>query len=281
MKKYNLLVLGILAVGCNKSNSSDTKCGAGTSLVNGVCTVPAATKTYVQVDHLGRPGINEALLITNDFHNGYNATAPSFTGVPKATLDTVVGEAKTVLKAIYLGSCFVSGELGLTTTNALKPAAVQCAQVGAAVFSDSAHTVIATDAAASAQTYADKTFTQFVPDVMRINTSAPSGYLSPCSLTAATDSKQLLCGGRLIDDDVIDVTYNYLIGGLAGQTSTVDPSPLGTQVRALTSDGVAFDNTAKAGEGNNKNGLSDGVASNTQQGHTAPSSTFPYSAPPF
>lgn len=326
MKKYNLLLLGILAVGCSKkaspTNTNNTTCGAGTSLVDGVCTaaaasndcgagtslvngkcaptvvcgggtvvannqcVPDTTKTYVQVDHLGRPGINEALLITNDFHNGYNATAPSFTGVPADTLNQVVGEAKTVLKAIYLGSCLLSGTLGLTPgpapATALKPGLVPCADVGGGLFVGGdaiAGTQLTTTTKAQAQVYADRMFAQFVPDVMRINTSGPSNYLTPCN--DPTAASPLLCGGRLIDDDVIDVTYNYLIGGLAGKPSSLDNSGLATQVRALTSDGVAFDSTATAGAGHNKNGLSDPVAANSQQGHPAPSATFPYSAPPL
>src|SRR5258708_1301401 len=67
-----------------------------------------------QVEQPGGPGINEALLYTEAFNAGYNATAPSFTGVPPDTLNAVVGEAKTVLKALYLGGCLLNGALGLT-----------------------------------------------------------------------------------------------------------------------------------------------------------------------
>ena len=274
------------------TDPAETTCAAGTTLTNGACVPNAATVTYVQVDHLGRPGINEALLITNDFHNGYNATAPSFTGVPADTLNQVVGEAKTVLKAIYLGSCLVSGTLGLTagpapSGTALKPGLVPCADVGGNVFEGGnaiTGTVVSATSKAGAQTYADKTFAQFVPDVMRINTGAPSNYLTPCG--DPTTPSPLLCGGRNVDDDVIDVTYNYLIGGLAG---TAGPKNSGdataAQVRALTSDGVAYDSTPATGPtasttAHNK-GLTDGVATNSQQGHPAPSATFPYSAAPF
>src|SRR5688572_13025218 len=59
-------------------------------------------KVFKQVEHLARPGINEVLLFTNGFNAGFNATAPSFTGVPADTLTAVVNEAKTVLKALYL-----------------------------------------------------------------------------------------------------------------------------------------------------------------------------------
>ncbi|MBA2542044.1 MAG: DUF4331 family protein [Deltaproteobacteria bacterium] len=267
---------------------ADAVCGAGTTLTDGMCLPdPGPGVVFRQVEHLARPGINEALLITDGFLEGYNATAPSFTGVPTDVLNAVVAEAKTVLKAIYLGSCLVSGTLGLTEGaggTALKPGLVPCADVGNDIFSDGdalTGTVLETTSAAQAQVYADRMFAQFVPDVMRINT-ATNNYLTPCG--TPTDALPLLCGGRRVDDDVIDVTYNYLIGGLAGTPGPQNdnnPANLGDQVRALTSDGVAFDTAANAGAGNNKNGLTDGVASNTQQDHPATTTTFPYSAAPF
>ncbi|MBA3499337.1 MAG: hypothetical protein H0T65_03135, partial [Deltaproteobacteria bacterium] len=62
---------------------------------------------YKQIEQLARPGINEALLISEGFLDGYNATAPTFKGVPPEVLAQVVGEAKTVLKALYLGGCLL------------------------------------------------------------------------------------------------------------------------------------------------------------------------------
>jgi hypothetical protein len=73
-----------------------------------------APRTYRQIEHLARPGINEALLISDGFLAGYNATAPSFAGVDPTTLGMVVDEAKTVLKALYLGACLLNGALGLS-----------------------------------------------------------------------------------------------------------------------------------------------------------------------
>lgn len=304
MKKYTIALALILLAGCDDKDDNKTVCGEGTTLMNGVCTssgglecgpgtvagadnkcVPAGTtKTFVQVEHLARPGINEALLLSDGYHAGFNATAPSFTGVPPATLDLVVGEAKTVLKAIYLGSCLVSGTLGLTAGtegSALKPGLVACADVGNDIFSDGdalTGTQLSPTTAAQAQAYADRMFAQFIPDVMRIDTSAASNYLSPCG--TPTDAKPLLCGGRLVNDDVIDVTYNYLIGGLAGTAGPQGTTGVAAQVRALTSDGVAFAPGA-AGSGQNTNGLTDGNAANTQQGHPAVSAAFPYSAAPL
>ena len=214
------------------------------------------TVTYKQIEHLGRPGIAEALLLTNGYLAGYNATAPTFTGVPAATLDLVVGEAKTVLKAIYYGTCLINGAAGLTAGangTGLKPAQVPCAAVGGAIFTEGTlgGVTLTADIKTAAQTYADKVFSQFEADVMRIDTAVASGYLTLCDATAPA-GKPLLCGGRVLTDDVIDITYTYLLSGaLPGAPSF------------LIQDGVSF------------------AGSNSNQGHPAVSATFPYSAPPI
>jgi len=264
----------------------DAVCGAGTVLMDGMCLPDPAgpPKVFSQIEHLARPGINEALLLSDGFLAGYNATAPSFTGVPSDVLNQVVAEAKTVLKAVYLGSCLTSGVLGLTAGangSALKPGLVPCVEVGGDIFTNGnplTGTTLTTATQTQAQVYADRMFAQFVPDVMRVDTSAASNYLTPCG--DPTASKPLLCGGRRLDDDVIDVTYNYLIGGLAGTPGGITNDVPG-QVRALTSDGVAYSTTSNAGAGNNKNGLTNGVAGNGNQGHPAITDAFPYSAAPF
>lgn len=209
--------------------------------------------TYKQIEQLARPGIAEALLLSDGYLAGYNATAPTFTGVDSATLGLVVGEAKTVLKAIYLGVCLVDGLAGLDENSGLHPAGLTCVAVGTDLFSDQAATVLTDTAKTGAQAYADKVFDQFEPDVMRIDTSGASGYLTLCG---DADSKPLLCGGRKLTDDVIDITYDYLLAGAAIDGS----SP--AQFQALVSDGVSYD------------------GNNPQQGHPAISGSFPYSAPP-
>ncbi len=264
---------------------SDVACGAGTVLTAGMCLPDVGPRTFTQIEHLARPGINEALLLSDGFNNGYNATAPTFTGVPTDVLNQVVAEAKTVLKAIHLGSCLVQGTLGLTAgqngTN-LGTAFIKCGAVGGDVFVGGdpiTGTVISTAAAASATAYADKVFAQFIPDVMRIDTAVASNYLTPCDDPA--QPLPLLCGGRRLDDDVIDVTYNYLITSLSG-TPGAQNDGLAGQVRALTSDGVAYDVGSTAGNGGNKNGLTNGLGNNnSQQGHPAILTAFPYSAAPF
>jgi hypothetical protein len=252
----SLSLVAALGAGCGDDSAnmaSPDAAGSGSDIDAADNPMP----TYKQVEQLARPGIAEALLLSDGFLAGYNATAPTFTGVDSATLGMVVGEAKTVLKAVYLGVCLVNGVAGLTADNGAHPAGLACAAVGTDLFSDAGGTVLTAEALAGAQAYADKVFGQFEPDVMRIDTSAASGYLTLCG---DADSTPLLCGGRKLDDDVIDITYFYLLAGASVPSGLAGNVP---QAVALTQDGVSFD-------GNNSN-----------QGHPAVSDTFPYSAPPI
>ena len=230
---------------------------------------PPTGATFHQVEQLARPGINEALLITEAFNAGFNATAPSFTGVPSDTLNAVVGEAKTVLKALYLGGCLLDGALGLSAAQGVKPAGMTCHAVGPAIWTEGTLAgVTLTDASkTAAQAYADKVFGQFIPDVMRVDTAVTSHYLTPCGA-----GSQLLCGGRFLNDDVIDVTYNYLFSGLAVGPGNFD------QIHALIADGAVFDNANPA---NNSESFINGDPNNRAQGHPNVSQGFPYSAAPF
>jgi Domain of unknown function (DUF4331) len=235
-------------------------------------TPPSTTPTFHQVEHLARPGINEALLITEAFNAGYNATAPSFAGVPAETLTAVANEAKTVLKALYLGGCLINGVAGLNPTNGVHPAGMTCHEVGTKIFMPDGITL--TDASkAAAQAYADKVFGQFIPDVLRIDTDVtPSNYLNLCG-----GNGPLLCGGRFLNDDVIDITYNYLLNGAANYLNPGDGGALDKQFLALTSDGVTFSKDSAK----NSDALSKPDPANQQQGHPDVSNAFPYSAPPF
>ncbi|HET9626963.1 MAG TPA: DUF4331 family protein [Kofleriaceae bacterium] len=233
----------------------------------------SGTVAFHQVEHLARPGINEALLFTSAYLNGYNATAPSFTGVDQATLGQVVGEAKTVLRAIYLGACFINGAAGLTADTGVHPAGMTCHAVGAALFN--ADGVTQTQASIDASNkYADAVFNLFEPDVMRIDTSAPSDYLGLCG-AATNPNTPLLCGGRRLTDDSIDITYDFLLNGA---DQYLNPSHNNPQFIALTSDGVSYSTTNAA---MNSHSLSTPDAKNAAQGHPDTLATFPYSAPPF
>lgn len=246
--------------------------GCGTDGSTAPDAAPPAGTTYRQVEHLARPAINEALLITEAFNAGFNATAPSFAGVPSDTLNAVIGEAKTVLKALYLGGCLINGAAMLTTANGVKPAGMTCHEVGAKIFL--ADGVTLTDASKkAAQAYADKVFDQFIPDVLRADTGVtPSNYLNLCG-----GNGPLLCGGRFLNDDVIDITYNYLLNGAAQYLNPGGAGALEAQFIALTSDGVTFSKDIAK----NSDSLSKPDLANQNQGHPDVTPTFPYSAPPF
>jgi hypothetical protein len=235
--------------------------------------VPPTTTAFHQVEQLARPGINEALLISEAFNAGFNATAPSFAGVPADTLNAVVDQAKTVLSALYLGACLINGVAGLTPDTGVKPAAIKCHAVGPAIWMADGVT-LTPESKAAAAAYAEKVFNQFIPDVLRVDTSVTSSYLVPCG---TLDSTPLLCGGRFLNDDVIDVTYDYLLNGAANYLTPGDGGALDQQVLALVSDGVAFSKDPAR----NALSLSKPDLANQQQGHPDVTPTFPYSAPPF
>ena len=251
---------------------ADTTCGSGTTLQDGMCVPNTPNPTYVQVEHLARPGINEALVLSNSSLEGYNATAPSFAGASAADVATITGEAKTVLQAVYYGACLLNGVVGLSASTGVHPAGAQCAAVGGAIFQENnplTGVTLTSAAKTGAQAYADRVFAQFEPDVMRIDTGiATSGYLNLCG--DPTMPQPLLCGGRWLTDDVIDITYDYLIAGAAFGAS----SP--AQFKALVSDGVSY-SVATPGAVS----LSTPDPNNGNQGHPAVTNTFPYSAAPL
>ncbi len=269
------LALGTLATACGDDGPAATP--DAPAAVDAAVTPdapPPGPPVYRQIEQLARPGINEALLLSEGFLAGYNATAPTFTGVDAATLTAVVGEAKTVLKAIYLGTCLVNGVAGITDPQTgAKPAGLPCAAMGGAIFEGGdalTGTVVTATAMAGAQAYADRVFSQFIPDVMRIDTSVDSAYLTLCDGASAT--APLLCGGRKLNEDVIDITYYYLLAGAAVPTGL----PVAQSI-ALVSDGVLFSATGA----NNASTLQTPDPTNTHQFHPNVSSTFPYSAPPL
>jgi len=59
----------------------------------------------------------------------------------------------------------------------------------------------------------------FLPDIMRIDTTKPSGYAS------ATNSQGSLIGGRLLLDDVIDITLGALVGSPVGDNVSYNGTP--------------------------------------------------------
>jgi hypothetical protein len=265
----SIVSFAISVAGC-RSEAVDPRCGLDASVpITMEPDASVAMTSFVQVDYAGRPGIN-GLLLANEQASGIsNQFAPSFMGAVDGGEALIAADAKTTLKALYYGTCLINGAVGLTAATGLKPAAQQCQSVGTALFSDANRTTVSPATVIAAQAYADKVYEQFAPDVMRIDTSLPSAYLTLCGDGA---SRPLLCGGRTLSEDTIDITYGYLFAGLA------IPKGVYSQFTALVSDGVNFSADDSQNQGNGV--VSTGIA-NSNQYHPPVTSAFPYAPPPF
>lgn len=156
-------------------------------------------KSFEQVERLARPAVNEGLVVTNDFLNTLNKVTPAFEAAALAGQQPAAGAAGPIVGEVQRTLMALGNDEA--RTNAL---------IGA-----------------------------FLPDVMRIDTTAPSGYGS------ALNAQGSPIGGRLLKDDVIDITLSVLTNG------------------AITSDNVSYE----------------GVSGNPAQGHDPLISDFPYLAP--
>ncbi|MBX2863797.1 MAG: DUF4331 domain-containing protein [Leptolyngbyaceae cyanobacterium MAG.088] len=163
-------------------------------------STPDADGKFVQVERLARPGINEGLVLTNDFLNALNSVGPDFEAAalagkqPAADIaGPIVGEAKNTLLALGNSEERANALLGA-----------------------------------------------FLPDVMRIDTSGPSGYGNELNEAGSP------VRGRMLKDDVIDITLSVLSDG------------------AITTDNVSYE----------------GTPGNPSQGHQPLEPAFPYLAMP-
>lgn len=128
---------------------------------------PAKPGEWKQIERLARPGVNEGLVLTNDYLNTLNAVGPDFEAAvlkgDKAAGEAaapIIGEVSTVLKALGNDDKRVGALLGA-----------------------------------------------FLPDVMRIDTSGASGYANALNKLGSP------IRGRLLKDDVIDITLSVLSNG--------------------------------------------------------------------
>lgn len=149
------------------------------------------TRQFVQTEQLARPGINEALLFTQQNLAAYNRLQPTTQVTP--ALGAVATEAKSVL-------------LALGNSNAR----------------------------------ADALLRAFLPDVMRIDTTGPSGFGNALNTLGSP------IRGRMLSDDVVDIALTVLTNG------------------AVTTDNVSYE----------------GTPGNPAQGHDPLVPSFPYLALP-
>lgn len=154
---------------------------------------------YRQVERLARPAVNEGLVVTQDFLQALNAVTPSFEAAALA------------------------GE----------PSAAEAA---GPIVGEVKQTLLALG---NSEDRANALIGAFLPDVMRIDTTGPSGYANDLN------EKGSPVRGRLLEDDVVDITLSVLTDG------------------AITSDNVSYE----------------GTPGNPAQGHQPLDANFPYLAP--
>jgi len=131
-------------------------------------SVPSGPASFTQVERLAQPAINEGLIVTNDFLNTLNAIGPE---VEAALVEGATGCAGALGNAIIAEAAGTLLALGNTVPQAL--------------------------AICNA----------FLPDVMRIDVTGPSGY------AAAVNGIGRPVRGRMIKDDVIDITLGVIVPG--------------------------------------------------------------------
>ncbi|MEM9905142.1 MAG: DUF4331 domain-containing protein [Cyanobacteria bacterium P01_D01_bin.44] len=163
-------------------------------------STPGDEGEYVQVERLARPAINEGLILTNDFLNALNSVGPDFEAAALAGQN---------------------------------PAA----DIAGPIVAQAKQTLLAVG---NTEDRADALLGAFLPDVMRIDTSGPSGYANDLN------AKGSPVRGRMLEDDVIDITLSVLTDG------------------AITTDNVSYE----------------GTPGNPSQGHDPLEATFPYLALP-
>jgi hypothetical protein len=143
----------------------------------------------MQIERLARPAVNEGLLLTNDYLNTLNAVGPAFEAA--------------VLKG------------DKDATAAAAPIVGEVSTVLKLLGND--------------QNRINALLGAFLPDVMRIDTTGPSGYANALNKLGSP------IRGRMIKDDVIDITFQVLTnGGVKGDNVSYDgPNAGGTGHKPL------------------------------------------------
>lgn len=226
----------------------------------------SSTTAYRQIERLARPGINEALIISQQNLLLFNVAPPTLDLSDAAA--PVRTEAVGTLTAIYAGVCFLKGAIA----PGLAPL-VDCPATGAGVLGADGKVTSNATFMTAATTFASTVAGQFLPDVLRLNTAVTSGYLVDATSLCGGTTGPLLCGGRYLKDPVIDITYAYLLHGKQAVAYLTGASAVSPFIAPI-SNGVFYN----AGPSVLGNGDSTG---NPAQGHPATLAAFPYSAGPY
>jgi len=129
-------------------------------------SLPGPDGKFTQFERLARPAINEGLVVTNDYLNTLNRVGPDFEAAALA------------------------GQ---------QPAA----SAAGPIVAEAKKTLLAFG---NTEDRANALLGAFLPDVMRIDTTGPSGYAN------ALNAQGSPIRGRKLDDDVIDITLSVVTG---------------------------------------------------------------------
>ncbi len=134
---------------------------------------------WKQVERLARPAVNEGLILTNDYSVALNSVGPDFEAA------ALKGEKP---------AADIAGPIVGEASAVLKALGNDDKRVGALLGA-------------------------FLPDVMRIDTTGPSGYANALNKLGSP------IRGRLIKDDVIDITLSVLSNGAVKSDNTSYDGP--------------------------------------------------------
>jgi hypothetical protein len=149
----------------------------------------ATTTTYTQVERLGRPAINEGLVLSNDYLIAFNSIAPSI-DLTTAAAD-VVTQAGTVLGLVHTVALAAS----------LSPAAT--ADVVGGFLPD----VMRIDTGSADPVWGSITGRN------QASANASAKYNTVATGTGISGHPAILAGGRKLTDDVVNITLGYLFDG--------------------------------------------------------------------
>lgn len=185
----SILILTVAALSsCGLLNKGEEAQNPSGGVPASAPTTPATTvenqtnstaKAYKQIERLGRPAINEGLVITNAYLNAFNSIAPSLDLSPAAS--PVLAEAGSVLTAVF------------NYGTAAHLPAPQVSDVVTGFLPD----VMRIDT--------------------RVTVAVGAwAYNGDATIVSGSTAGAMLTAGRKLEDDVMDITLSYLIAGNPG-----------------------------------------------------------------
>jgi hypothetical protein len=161
--------------------------------ISGTDATSPATTSYVQIERLARPAVNEGLVLSNANLNAFNSIPPSLDLDSSITaVAAVQGEAVTVINVVRALGTAAGG-----TPPATGDVVAQFLPDVTRISVDDAHYGTLHNLAANV----DRT------------SNSRQGEVGYTACVSVTSGAPLLCGGRKIRDDVIDITLSYIALG--------------------------------------------------------------------